>query len=183
MTEPSSNTSDVAPNGETSEGDEEGGYVETRGPPIPEAAYSVINPLTRLMLRSPLHSLVSDLLLSLTFTGAKTGEEYTTPVGYWVRDNRVIVTTQSPWWRNLKGGAPVTLRLRGEQREGIATPHPDPEVVAQYVREFIDRHGTDAARRLALRIDGDRTPTLDELEDGVTGLDVVEIQLEDGEPP
>jgi len=63
----------------------------------------------------------------LTFVGSKPGEEYPTPVGYWVKDGHLIVTTQSPWWRNLRGGQPVSMQVRGQHREGIATPHPDPE--------------------------------------------------------
>lgn len=176
--------SDVSPddatsNRTTTESHAENGYVETRGPPIPEAAYKIINPLMSLLLRSPLHSLVSDSIMLLTFTGSQTGKEYTTPVGYWVKDDALIVTTQSPWWRNLKGGQPVSMHLRGQHREGVATPHADPEVVAQYVEEFIDRRGTEAARRLGIRIQGNREPTLHELQDGVEGTVVIEITLTD----
>jgi len=64
---------------------------------VPDVAYKIINPLMKLLLRSPLHTLVSGSLLLLTFTGTKTGNEYTTPVGYWVKDGRLIVTTHSPW--------------------------------------------------------------------------------------
>lgn len=161
----------------------EEGYVQTRGPPVPDAAYKVINPLMSLLLRSPLHSLASDSIMLITFTGRKSGNEYTTPVGYWVRDGRVIVTTHSPWWHNLKGGQPVELRLKGERREGIATPHPDPEDVADYVADFIDRRGVSAARRLGIQIEGEREPTHEELVAGVEGTVVIEIELTEGDPP
>ncbi|APW99570.1 hypothetical protein CHINAEXTREME_18125 [Halobiforma lacisalsi AJ5] len=72
-----------------------------------------------LLLRSPLHTLVSDSVTVLTFTGAKTCNEYTTPVGYWVKDGRILVTTHSPWWRNLKGGAEGELHLRGKARSPV----------------------------------------------------------------
>ena len=158
------------------------GYVETRGPPVPDVAYEILNPVMSRLLRSPLHSLVSDSIMLLTFTGSKTGEEFTTPVGYWVRDGYLIVTTHSPWWRNLKGGQPVSMQVQGQHREGIATPHPDPEDVARYIKAFIDRHGTDAARRLGIQIHGDREPTLDELEAGVEGTVVIDIKLTDDKP-
>ncbi|MFT4890861.1 MAG: hypothetical protein ACI9YT_001782 [Halobacteriales archaeon] len=160
----------------------EDGYVETRGPPVPDVAYEVINPAMEALLRSPLHGLVSDSLVLITFTGRKSGDEYTTPVGYWVKDGKVIVTTHSPWWRNLQGGQPVTLRLGGERWEGIATPYPDSEVVAEYMQAFIDRNGTDAARRLGIRIHGDREPTREELVAGVEGTVVIEIEPTDGRP-
>ena len=167
---------DTHQNGSPTGSDAEG-YVETRGPPIPDSAFKIINPAVSRLLRSPLHSLVSDSILLLRFTGSKTGTEYTTPVGYWMRDDSLIVTTHSPWWRNLKGGQPVSVLVQGKWRDGVAKPHPDPEVVAQYVQEFVDRQGTDAARRLGILIHGDRAPTLEELEAGVEGTVVVEIEL------
>jgi uncharacterized protein YbjT (DUF2867 family) len=158
-----------------------GQYVETRGPPVPEVAYRVINPVMKGVLRSPLHSLVSDSLMLLTFRGRRSGDEYTIPVGYWVRDGKLVVSTHSQWWHNFEGGQPVILRLRGERRRGIATPHPDPETVAEYMQTFIDRNGVDAARRLGIAVDGDREPTREELEAGVEGTVVVEIELTDGD--
>jgi hypothetical protein len=165
------------------ERDADSGYVETRGPPIPEVAYKIINPVVSLLLRSPVHSLVSDSVMLLTFTGAKTGNEYTTPVGYWVKDGNLIVTTQSPWWRNLQGRQPVSMLVQGQRRDGVATPHPASEDVARYVKAFIDRRGMAAARRLGIQIHGERKPTLNELEAGVEGLVVIEIKLTDDKPP
>ncbi|MFW5919293.1 MAG: nitroreductase/quinone reductase family protein [archaeon] len=169
------------PEGEAVAGED--GSVETRGPPIPEVAYEIINPAMAALLRSPLHGLVSDSLMLITFTGRKSGDEYTTPVGYWVKDGTVIVMTHSPWWRNLKGGQPVTLRLQGKRRDGIATPRHAPETVAEYVQAFIDRNGIDAAQRLGIRVNGDREPTYEELVEGVEGTVVIEIELSGGGPP
>ena len=169
---------DSQPNGPPTGNDSEG-YVETRGPPVPDIAYEILNPVVSGLLRSPLHSLVSDSILLLTFTGSKTGNEYTTPVGYWVKDGHLVVTTRSPWWRNLKGGQPVSMLVRGQHRDGIATPHPDPEDVAHYIKEFIDRNETDASRRLGIRVRGDREATLNELEAGVERTVVIEIELTD----
>lgn len=162
---------------------DEGGYVEMAEPPVPEVAYSVINPLLSLLLRSPLHGLVSDALTLITFSGRKSGDEYSTPVGYWVRDGTVVVTTQSPWWRNCRDGATVWLHLKGERREGRAHAHPEPEVVAEYVETYIERYGIDAASRLGIRVRGDRPPTREELEAAVEGTVVIDIDLVDGEPP
>ncbi|SIS18038.1 nitroreductase/quinone reductase family protein [Natronorubrum thiooxidans] len=170
--------SDPQPNGTTTTATDSQ-YVEVREPPVPEVAYNVINPVMSLLLRSPLHSLVSDSVMLLTFTGSKTGKEYTTPVGYWIKDDHLIVTTQSPWWRNLKGGQPVSLHIQGQHRDGLATPHPAPETVAQYMKEFINRYGTNAARRLGIRVHGDREPTFEELEAAVEGTVVIAIELID----
>ena len=154
-------------------------YVETQGPPVPQVAYKVINPVVELLLRSPLHPLLSDNLMLISFTGRKSGTEYTTPVGYWRKDGNIIVTTHSPWWRNLKGGARVEVQLQGQRREGMATPHPDPETVASFMQAFIERNGVDAPRRLGIEIHGDREPTYEEFVTGVEGTIVIEIVLTD----
>ena len=54
----------------------------------------------------------------ITFTGRRTGRVYTTPVRYLERGDAVWVFTslETKWWRNLRGGATVSLRIRGEER-------------------------------------------------------------------
>jgi hypothetical protein len=88
------------------------------------------NPLVRLLLRSPLHRLASGRLALITVTGRKSGREHTFPVGYERVGDTVEVPVLWPerklWWRNLRGdGAPVRLRLRGEDRAGHAVVRGD----------------------------------------------------------
>ena len=80
----------------------------------------VLNPLFGLLLRSPLHAPLSKRLLLLTFTGRTSGKRYTIPVGYVRVDGMLLLGTESAWSRNLRGGAPVRLRLCGEARTGTA---------------------------------------------------------------
>jgi deazaflavin-dependent oxidoreductase (nitroreductase family) len=80
-----------------------------------------LNPLIAAILRSPLHGLASRNLLLLTYVGAKTGTVRTLPLSYIeVGDELYLCTRSSAWWRNLRGGRPVELRLRG--RRVAATP-------------------------------------------------------------
>ena len=160
---------------------------ENPEPPAPDAVFAVVNPLMKLLLRSPLHGLVSDDLMLITFEGRRSGKQYTTPVGYHLVDDEessdgrtVLAFTHSPWWRNLRGGRPVRLRLRGEDRTGIATPRTDPETVGTYVRRLIDAHGVDRVRRLGFEIDGDEPPTAAQIADAVEETVAIEIELEHG---
>ena len=81
-----------------------------------------VNPLVRAILRSPAHPLVSSRLMLLTITARRSGREFTIPVGYERHGDRLVVSLQWPerkrWWRNLEGGAPVGVVLRGVRRRG-----------------------------------------------------------------
>jgi hypothetical protein len=83
------------------------------------------------LLRSPLHRLVSDTLILLSFQGRKSGKTYTFPTGYTQQDNQVEIITYRSWWKNLRGNAPVTLWLKGKKRRGEASVFFGDETVAQ----------------------------------------------------
>src|SRR5688572_19638743 len=79
-----------------------------------------VNRVMRPLLRSPLHRLVSKNLMLLTFTGRKSGKQYSLPLSYVQSGNTLWLGTQTPWYKNLRGGAPVSVRLRGKEVTGRA---------------------------------------------------------------
>ena len=81
------------------------------------------NPFMRWLLRSPLHGLASRGVLLITFTGRKTGRSYCTPISYSQDGSliQLISHRDRAWWRNFEGGAPVMIRLRGQDRPAIAS--------------------------------------------------------------
>jgi deazaflavin-dependent oxidoreductase (nitroreductase family) len=84
---------------------------------------SIGNVFVKLILRSPLHGLLSKNTLLIAVTGRRSGRQYTTPVNY-VRDGEritVISQMERTWWKNLRGGAQVTVLLRGQTLTGTAT--------------------------------------------------------------
>ncbi|MEA4907418.1 MAG: nitroreductase family deazaflavin-dependent oxidoreductase [Chloroflexi bacterium] len=82
----------------------------------------LVNRAMKAVLRSPLHGLVSKTVLLITFTGCKSGKPYSTPVSYSWQGDAVYIFTHATWWKNLCGGAPVTLRIRGREIQGLAEP-------------------------------------------------------------
>jgi deazaflavin-dependent oxidoreductase (nitroreductase family) len=88
-----------------------------------------VNPLLRALLRSPLHRIVSGRLALITVTGRRSGREYTFPVGYRRDGDRVLVGVEWPerkvWWRNLRGGGPVRIRVAGRDHPGHAQVRED----------------------------------------------------------
>ena len=79
----------------------------------------------RWILNSPLlHKLASKNVLLIAFVGKKSGNHYTIPVQY-LQDGQTIwimvgFPEKKKWWRNLIGGVPVNLCLRGEWVSGEA---------------------------------------------------------------
>jgi len=82
------------------------------------------NQLVAALLRSPLHPLASGRLTLITVTGRRTGRQHTLPVAYQESADRLSIPVLWPerklWWRNLRDGAPVRVRLRGADRTGQA---------------------------------------------------------------
>lgn len=84
---------------------------------LPEPLFVVINPVVRTLLRSPIHGLISNSLMLITFTGRRSGHHFTTPVRYVrVGDSiRCFTSAGNLWWRNVRGGALVSLRIGGKE--------------------------------------------------------------------
>lgn len=81
------------------------------------------------VLHSPLHGLVSSRAMLITVSGRRTGRAYTTPVNYAREGNVITVVSRRnrTWWKNLRGGAPVTMRVRGQDLTGTAEVVEDDE--------------------------------------------------------
>ncbi len=82
-----------------------------------------VNRMMSTVLRLPLvHSVMSKSLMLISFTGKKSGKQYTTPVGYYRDGKRILIVTKRfrAWWQNFVAPAPVTLRLQGRDVAGTA---------------------------------------------------------------
>ncbi|MFL5780732.1 MAG: nitroreductase/quinone reductase family protein [Thermoleophilaceae bacterium] len=82
------------------------------------------------LVRTPvLHRLVSGRIALITVTGRRSGRQFTFPVFYTQDGDRVTIEVGWPerkvWWRNLRDGGEVRMRLRGTQRTGHAQAHGD----------------------------------------------------------
>jgi hypothetical protein len=88
-----------------------------------------INPFIRALLLSRAHRLLSGSLLVITISGRRSGRKYSFPVGYKQVGEEVRIGVGWPgrkrWWRNLRGGAPVGLHIRGSERSAWAEAEGD----------------------------------------------------------
>lgn len=93
----------------------------------------------KFLLRSPFHGVISRNTLLISYTGRKSGKSYTTPTNY-SQDGmivRIVSFRYRTWWRNLLGGAPVSLLIRGENIRGWAEVIMDNDSVTRGLKAYL----------------------------------------------
>lgn len=110
------------------------------------------NPIVRLVLRSPLHGMMSKSLMLITYKGEKSGKEYTLPVSFLESGGSVYVIPGSPekkvWWHNIHVNTAVELTLHGRKVTAKATrlnPDADLKSINRILELFIRRNPPVAA--------------------------------------
>jgi hypothetical protein len=119
------------------------------------------NPIMVWLLHSPLHGMLSGNMMVVTYTGRRSGKTYHLPVSYLrVRETLLTISyKRRTWWRNLRSGAPVTIRLQGKDINGRAEVIDDEEGVMEGLTAFIAGNPRTAhAFGLKLGVDGQPEP-------------------------
>ena len=93
------------------------------------------------ILRSPFHGMLSKGMMLITVIGHKTGKKYTTPVEYYDQGGYlwVITSRNRTWWRNLKGGAEVSLLIKRKAIFAFGEVVLDESEVEAQLREYVRR--------------------------------------------
>ena len=144
----------------------------------PKALGRVIGPVLKVLLRSPLHGLVSKHLMLLSFVGRKSGKRYEVVVGRHNLGDILSVPTGSRWRINLRGGAPVEVTIGGMRKAGYAELVEEPDEVVRVYEELLDRLGTRNAQRVGLRVNVDRDPTREELKAALVDHGAIRVRLD-----
>jgi len=120
------------------------------------------NDFVTFFLRTPLHVFLGNTML-ITVTGCKTGKLYSTPVGFFKagEDLWVLTNRDRTWWRNVTGGAEVSLLIKGKTLLARAEAELDETDVEVQLCEYI-RQIPMAARSLGIRVEN-KTPNRDDV--------------------
>lgn len=139
----------------------------------------LVNPIVAAILRSPFHRLLSRHVLLLTYTGRKTGKQFTIPVGYTREgDTLTVFSGHHVWWKNLRGGAPVAVYLEGRQRTAHAELIEDRAGLLAAVEWCVARFGLKGAgQRIGLALDTQPPLSRDDLAAALEGHAVVYLSL------
>ena len=143
---------------------------------LPEPLFAIINPVMRFLLRSPVHGLFSGSLMLITFTGRKSGKQFTTPVRYIKTGDtvRCFTAAENQWWRNLRDGARVSLLLKRQSGQYHAQAIFDnPAVIREQLVAYLKLFPQDAAYH-EIRLNKDKSLNEQDLEKAAANAVVVE---------
>ena len=147
---------------------------------ISEQLLKRINPFVIRLLKSRFHGLASKDIMLVTVTGRRSGRSYTRPVSYVQEGDtvRCLSSTTTAWWRNLEGGAPVSLWLRGNEVAGRAeATRGEPKRIADALTAFLTRLPRDATY-YDVGLDARRLPVAADVERAADDVVLVEIALD-----
>lgn len=154
---------------------------EHRGPPISPLMMKIANVFLKTILKTPLHRVVSKELMLLTFTGRKTGKKYTTPVGTVRQGSTLIVFTHSKWWKNLIGGAPVSVRLQGKTLHGMAFPVQEVDEIKKMITQLIAARGKERAQMMGFWVEDIGEAAPEAVQKATQGTTFIRIDLTEGD--
>ena len=122
------------------------------------------NPIMVWMLYSSLHGMLSGNMMVLNYTGRKSGKAYRLPISYKRIDDTLLTGSykRRTWWRNLRGGVPVIVRLQGKDINGQAAVVEDEQGVMNGITAYI---GGDprTARMFGVKLGTDGQPETESL--------------------
>jgi deazaflavin-dependent oxidoreductase (nitroreductase family) len=136
-----------------------------------------LNQAMKFVLSSPVHGMLSKTILLISFTGRKSGKTYTTPVSYSQQGDQVYIFTHAAWWKNLRNGASVALRLKGRELRGQAQPvAEDKSAIAAGLSAHLRKVPSDA-RYYGVTFDDQGNPRAEEVAKAVQTVVMICIQL------
>jgi hypothetical protein len=136
------------------------------------------NPIIEWLLKSPLHGMLCGNTMIIHYTGRKSGKAYHVPIGYRRINNTLLTVSykQRNWWRNLRGGADVSILLNGKLIPARAQSIEDDQGVLEGLKEFI-KGNQQAARLFGVKSGADSQPEPESLQQAVRGRVIVKTLL------
>ena len=120
------------------------------------------------LLQSPFHGLMSRNTVLIGYEGRKTAKRYFVPVNF-VRvagedGDHLLITSERgrTWWRNLRGGSPVDLRLQGTGLKAMARSLEEIQEVEEGLKTYF-AHAPGSARYFNVGLDEGGRPLREEI--------------------
>lgn len=136
------------------------------------------NTLMMWLLRSPFHGIIDKDSMLVTVTGKKSGKAYTTPVNYSREQDMLTVISQRDrtWWRNLRGGRPVKIHLRGQDLSALGTAVEDDAGVTANLTTYLQKN-PQLVKYFSVTLDSNGQPKTEEVAQSAKNRVIVQIKL------
>jgi hypothetical protein len=142
-------------------------YAIDAGHP-PSALLKVINPVLGFLLRTPLAGPARKQLMVLSFTGRKTGRQFTIPVSAHVIDNELYALTGAAWKQNFRDGAVAQVVYDGKSTAMRGELITDRAIVSDLYKRCAESYGVRRAQTIiGLKFRDQRIPSLEEFAEAV----------------
>lgn len=103
-----------------------------------------IQKIHRFLYAAGLGPIVGKIILLLTTTGRKSGQERVTPLQYEEIDGKFYLGsargTKSDWYRNIEADSQVEVRVKKRRFRGTAETVTDPVRIADFLEIRLQRH-------------------------------------------
>ena len=109
--------------------------------------YRVINPVVKGILRSPLHGMMSNNTMLLSYRGQRSGRAFELPISYAQIDGDLYAFTakSGQWWRNFRHQNDATVLVGGQKLEATVSALSDSgEDLAPQLTSFLQLVPRDA---------------------------------------
>jgi hypothetical protein len=144
----------------------------------PEGLLRAVNPLLKALLRTPLAGPMRKQLMVLSFTGRKSGNQYSIPVSAHVIDNQRYALAGAGWTKNFRGGRPAEVLHNGKSTKMTGELIVDPAVVSDLSHRLADSYGVKQAQRMmGLAFRDPRVPTVEEFKEAAEREGIVAVKL------
>jgi hypothetical protein len=141
----------------------------------PDALLRLVNPLLGALLHTPL---AGKQFMVLSFTGRKTGRQFTLPVSAHVIDDDLYALTGATWRQNFRDGAAAQVVYRGKTTTMRGELISDRAVVSDLFLRCASSYGLKRAQRnMGLKFRDQRVPTLEEFAEAVDRMHLGAIRF------
>jgi hypothetical protein len=144
----------------------------------PEGLLRVVNPALKLLLRTPLAGPARKQFMVLSFTGRKSGNQYSLPVSAHRIDNQLYALAGAPWARNFRGGRAAEVLHNGKTTKMNGELIEDPAIVADLSHRLAESYDVKQAQRMmGLAFRDQRIPTVEEFKEAAERERLVAVRL------
>jgi hypothetical protein len=126
---------------------------------------SFANSFVKAIVQSPLHFLVGSGIGVISVKGLRSGKVYATPINLMPDGNGFMAVSlrSRTWWRNLRGGQPAELHMKGQTQKVRGEVVEERELVRYSLGAYFAQH-PGMAKYFKVQIATDGKPYMADLE-------------------